>query len=74
MPRYEMNSLIRVSVAERLRLRSNDHVPLLFVELMMSWLQGDLTNNLWDKLTFIPIHVVEKAFKMFLLQNEMNTR
>ena len=53
-----------MSVADRLRLRSNDHVPPLFVNLMMSWLQGDLTNNLWNKLTFIPIHVVENAYKM----------
>ena len=64
MPRYEMNSLTRVSVADRLRLRSNAHVPPLFVKLMMSWLQGDLTNNLWNKLTFIPIHVVENACKI----------
>ena len=64
MPRYEMNSLTRVSIADRLRSRSNDHVPPLFVKLMMSWLQGDLPNNLWNKITFIPFHVVENAYKM----------
>ena len=54
MTRYEMNPLIRVSVAERHRLRSNDHILPLFVELVMNWLQGDFTNNLWNKITFIP--------------------
>jgi GNAT superfamily N-acetyltransferase len=64
MTRYEMNSLIRVSVAERHRLRSNDHIPPLFVELMMNWLQGDFTNNLWNKITFIPFYVVQHANTM----------
>ena len=59
-----MDSLTRVSVADRLRLRSNDHVSPLLVELVMSWLQGDLTNNLWNKIMFIPFHVVQNACTM----------
>ena len=64
MPTYQMNTISRISVADRERLRSNDHIPPVFVQLVMSWLQGDLTNNLWNKMTFIPIHVVQKAYTM----------
>jgi hypothetical protein len=64
MPTYQMNTISRISVADRERLRSNDHIPPVFVQLVMSWLQGDLTNKLWNKLTFIPIHVVQKAYAM----------
>jgi hypothetical protein len=64
MPRYEMNSLIRESVADRLRLRSDDHIMPLFVELVMYWLQGDFTNNLWNKITFILFQIVQNANTM----------
>jgi hypothetical protein len=67
MTRYEMYSLTRVSVADRLRMRSNDHIPPLFVELVINWLQGDFSNNLWNKITLIPLEVVRNAKKMQIL-------
>jgi hypothetical protein len=64
MPSFQMHLLPQNSVADRQRLRSNDHVSPVFVQLVMSWLQGDLTNNLWNKMTFILFHVVQKAYAM----------
>ena len=74
-----VNCHIRVSVADRLRLRNNDYIPPMFIELAMGWLQGDLTNELWKKITFIPFQVVQYAYKMqdllsafvLLLRNKM---
>ena len=66
LPPYEKASLICVSVADRLRLRRNNNydIPPVFIELVMGWLQGDLTNELWEKITLIPFQVVQHAYKM----------
>ena len=54
LPLYKRALLIRVSVADQLRLRNNDYIPPTFIEPAMGWLQGDMTNEFWNKITFIP--------------------
>ena len=61
LPEY---SVVRVSIADRLRLHVNDPIPPCMIELVLAWLKKDCTEALWDEITIIPYHVVKNAYLM----------